>query len=223
LTTLSIVSLCWGEDYAKFIPRFWQGVESLNRKPDEIVLGVEADDKTGFAESAPEGYNIKIHVFESDTFQWRWYETLMQATSEWQIGCAVDDELLPGAFDELDLAAEQGAEIYADSIIIRESGERVGGRWDTSNLQQILPCPGGAATTTELFRRIGMKPEFRWVDWVFYIDAVKAGAKPYISNTTRMIYDDGRGRQTWSSVSMDSNVRQSYSEQVAAYARSLGF
>jgi hypothetical protein len=223
MTTLTIATACWGEPYAQFIPRFWQGVASLNKKPDEIILGIEQDDIAGFASSIPDGYNTKIHVFESDNFQTRWLEVMMLATSDWLIGIAVDDELLPEAFDELDQADEQDADIYVDSIIVRQSGQRAVGAWDTSNLAHKMPCPGGPATKKDLFKQIGFKTELRWIDWIFLIDAVKLGAKPYISKTTRIIYDDGQDRNTWSSVCMDATKRQAYCDEVTAYAKSLGF
>ena len=221
MTTLTLVTACWGTAYSQFIPRWWQGYQSLNRKPDELILGVEKDDLSGLSDSIPKGVKARIVILPDGDFQEKWEFILAQATSKWHISIAIDDELCPDAFDEIDAADEAEAEIYIDTILIRGGGKKRG-HWDTSNIAVDMPVGGGPATTVELFKRIGIKKQFRWTDWVFLIDAVKAGVKPYISNTTRMIYDPGHGRSTWSSVSMDRAVRQAYCDEVTNYARSLG-
>jgi hypothetical protein len=222
MTTLTLVTACWGTAYSQFIPRWWQGYQSLKRKPDELILGVEKDDLSGLSESIPEGVTAKIVILPEGEFLDYWEFVMSQATSKWHIAIAIDDELCPDAFDEIDAADEAEAEIYIDTIEIRGGGVKKG-HWDTSNIAVDMPVGGGPATTVELFQRIGLKKQFRWIDWVFLIDAAKAEAKPYISSTTRMIYDPGYDRATWSSVSMDATLRQAYNEEVTAYARSIGF
>jgi hypothetical protein len=65
--------------------------------------------------------------------------------------------------------------------------------------------------------------EYRWSDWIFQIDAAKAGAKPYIANTIRLIFDNGANRVTESGLSMNPATRAVEDAKVRQYAKDNGF
>jgi hypothetical protein len=222
-TTLSVITACWGLEYGQFIPRWWEGLLSLNRKPDEIILGIVKEDPVGLADSIPTGIEAKIVVLPDLPINYKWDYAIRQSTCKWFNTVPIDDELLPGAFDEIDIADSHGAELYIDSILYRHSGRIWKGTWNTSILGSQMPAPQLIPSTKELYERLGQKMDYRWSDWIFQIDAAKAGAKPYIADTTRIIFDEGVNRVTESGVSMNQNIRRSEDLKVHKYAKDNGF
>jgi len=99
MTTLSLVTCCYGMEYAEFIPRWWSGVLRLNRKPDEIILGIAEGDPTGLSKSIPEGIEAKVVVLPEGSNMEKWDYATRQATSKWWLYMPIDDELLPEALD----------------------------------------------------------------------------------------------------------------------------
>lgn len=223
MATLSLITACWGEEYGQFIPQWWRGVQSLNRKPDEIILGIAKDDPVGLANSIPEGIKAKVVILPDLEINYKWDYAIRQSSSKWFSTIPIDDELLPGAYDEIDQADAEGAELYIDSIIYRHSQRVWKGHWDTSNIASVMPAPQLIPSTIELYKRLGQKFEYRWSDWVFQIDAAKAGAKPYIAGTTRMIFDAGVDRVTESGLKMNQDLRRIEDSKVYQYAKANGF
>ena len=221
MTTITIVTACWGEEYAQFIPRWWSGLQGLNRKPDEIILGIAPGDPTGLSKSVPDGISVKIVELPEGSASEKWDYAIRQASSKWWCYMAIDDELCPDAFDEIDQADEQGAELLVDSIIVRHNRHHAKGHWDTTHIAELLPVPGWMPTTVDLYKRIGVKHEYKFVDWIFQIDAAKAGVKVFHANTTRMIWDAGLDRPT---ISSDLNAyKPEETRKVFEYAKANGF
>ena len=223
MTTLSVVTACWGMDYVEFIPQWWRGLESLNRKPDEIILGIDEGDPTGLSKSIPEGIEARVIVLPDEPINYKFDYLVRQVKSKWFSLIPIDDELLPGAYDEIDKADETGAELYIDSILYRDSPRIWNGHWDTSGIAHTMPAPQLIPCTKELYERLGQKFDYRWSDWIFQIDAAKAKAKPYIASTTRIIFDPGYNRVTESGVSMDQAIRRAEDSKVYQYAKANGF
>lgn len=223
LTTLSVITGCWGKDYAAFAPQWWDGLLSLNRQPDEIVFGIEQGDPENLLSSIPENLNVKILTFPEEGINQR-YDFLIRASgSKWFSFVPIDDELLPGAFDEIDKAEETGAELYVDSIQYRGSGRIWNGHWNTSGIRYTMPAPQLIPSTKALYEKVGMKFDYRWSDWIFQIDAAKCQAKPYIASTTRIIFDEGYSRLTESGRMLDPAIRNLEDSKVHKYAAENGF
>lgn len=221
MTTITVVTACWGVEYAQFIPRWWEGLQSLNRKPDEIILGIDPGDPTGLSRSVPEGIKVKIVELPDDIASKKWEFAAYQSSSKWWVYMPIDDELLPEALDEVDKADEAGAEILVDSIIVRHSNYLDKGHWDFTNVANELPIPGVPIMTLDVMKRIGLKHEFMFGDWIFQIDAKKAEVKVHHANTVRMIWDAGIDRKTLSS---DLNsYKAAELQKVRNYAKDNGF
>lgn len=223
MSSLSVVTACWGEQYAEFIPRWWQGLQSLNRKPDEIIIGIVEGDPVGLAKSIPEGIEAKVVVLPDLPINYKFEEAINHVTSKWFSLIPIDDELLPGAYDELDQADAQGAELYIDSIQYRHNGQIWKGHWDHASIATLMPAPQLIPCTLELYKRLGQKFDYRWSDWVFQIDAAKAGAKPFIASTVRMLFDSGLDRVTESGPNCDPAIRREEDSKVYRYAKANGF
>jgi hypothetical protein len=220
MTTLSLVTCCYGMEYAEFIFRWWSGVLKLNRKPDEIILGIAEGDPTGLSKSIPEGVEAKVVVLPEGSNMEKWDYATRQATSKWWLYMPIDDELLPEALDELEAADETGAEIICDSIVVRHNQALERGHWDTSSIATRLPIPGWPMTTLEIYKRLTTN-DYKFGDWAFQIDAAAEGAKVYFANTRRMIWDAGIDRNTLSSNHQPD--KQYHLDQIYKYAKSKGF
>ena len=221
MTTITIVTACWGEEYAQFIPRWWSGLQGLNRKPDEIILGIDPGDPTKLSKSVPDGIKVKIVELPDDIASKKWEFAALQSSSKWWCYMPIDDELLPEALDAVDEADQQGAEILVDSIVVRHNNYLARGHWDFTNVVNELPIPGVPIMTLEVMKRIGLKHEFMFGDWIFQIDAKKAGVKVHHADTRRMIWDAGIDRKTLSS---DLNgYKNDELLKVQNYARANGF
>jgi hypothetical protein len=220
MTTISVVTCCYGIDYAEFIPRWWSGLLRLNRKPDEIILGIAEGDLTGLSKSIPEGVDAKVVVLPEGNNMEKWDFAVNQATSKWWAYMSIDDEFLPEALDQVDEADEAGAELLVDSIIVRQTGALEKGHWDTSSIATRLPIPGWSPMTIDLYKRT-VDVSYKFGDWVLQINAAAIGAKVYHANTKRMIWDAGLDRPTLSSRLQPDF--QYHLNQVYEYAKSKGF
>jgi hypothetical protein len=222
-TTISVITACWGLEYEQFIPQWWRGLQTLNRKPDEILLGIISGDPVNLASSIPEGIKAKVFTMVGESPNERFDSLIRQVSSKWFSLVPIDDELLPAAYDEIDKADELGAELYIDSIIYRNSGRIWRGHWNTSSIANVMPAPQLIPSTKELYERLGQKLDYRWSDWIFQIDAAKAGAKPYIASTTRYIFDEGVNRLTESGPLLNPAIRSAEDKKVYEYAKANGF
>lgn len=220
MTTITVVTACWGVEYAQFIPRWWDGLQSLNRKPDEIILGIDPGDPTGLSKSIPKGLKTKIVELPDAQFTNKWQYAISQATSKWWCFAAIDDVLLPNAFDEIEQADKEQADVYVDSILVKQTNRIAKGHWDFSNAATQLPVPGWPPITTEILKRVPIKTEYLYNDWIWQIDAYKAGIKPYFASTTRILWDRGDDRAT---ISSDLNGQKSNElRKVYDYAKASG-
>jgi hypothetical protein len=223
MTTLSVITGCWGKDYAAFADQWWRGVLSLNRKPDEIIFGIEEGDPENLLETIPAGVEATVLTFPTEGINYRYDHLILNSTSKWFSFVPIDDELLPEAFDEIDQADESGAELYVDSIVYRNTGRVWKGHWNYENIRYVMPAPQLIPSTKELYERLGMKFDYRWSDWIFQIDAAKANAKPYIASTCRLIFDEGLTRLTESGRMLDPAIRHAEDVKVHRYAMDNGF
>jgi hypothetical protein len=220
MTTISVVTCCYGIEYAEFIPRWWQSVLALNRKPDEIILGIDKGDPTGLSRSIPEGIKARIIVLPEGGNVDKWDFAVRKAKSKWWCYAPIDDEFLPEALDEVDKADEEGADFLVDSIIVRDSGFVAKGDWNTKDIATRLPIPGWPPTTLAIYKKLA-RNDYKFGDWAFQIDAAATGAKPYFANTKRIIWDSGVNRMTLSNPKNDDH--NFHLNEIAKYARSKGF
>lgn len=217
MTTLTVVTACWGEDYAGFIPKWFEGYNRLNRKPDELILGIGKGDPTGLSGYAPD--EAKVVEVPEGQLSVKWDYLIRQATCEWFSYMPIDDEPLPGAYDEIDLT--DGFDVYVDSIVAKHGGYTSKGEWQPEALIRGLIAPGFVPMRLDLYKQIGLKHDYKWFDWILQVDMVKLGAKPFMANTTRMIWDEGIDRKTYSSKRND--YYDAEYEKAAEYARANGF
>jgi hypothetical protein len=225
MVTISVVNATWGERYHQFIPRFWGGVTSLERKPDEVVMVIGSADEAVIRDSIPEGFESRMKIVVADLPHFNDYFDLAfsSASSDWLAWCSIDDWFFPEALNEVDAAAANGCDLVCDTVILHPSGRMFEGFWDSTQIFHQLIVPGAAPMTAELYERIGgFDRDIYFSDWGFYIKAAAAGVKVHPTKIRRIMYDEGIDHETMSGPMKPGHIDQMAHEQIRALAQRLG-
>jgi hypothetical protein len=225
MLTLGIGTCVFGSSYSSFIGRWWEGVLGLVRQPDDIVIAFDSANSKLVLESIPKEYKeITRTIQMSGEFADFMLAIQTNQISDWISICGVDDQYLPGAFDELEIANSEGCDIYIDKLQLKHDSSILEGRWLPDQIPYRMTCPGGAPIKRELFERTGGHTKGAiFDDWELYIRCVKAGAKPYHANTIRIIYDIGYERKTTSGVNRPSENDVIGKNHIARVRQELGW
>lgn len=217
----SIVVAAWGLRYQPYVARWWESVESLNVKPDEIVLATNLDDPCGLLTTIPDWVDIpiiKVQV-DSDNHNFIWSEALHATTKDWLIGIGIDDQFHPQA---LDFLAEVEGDLVIDKCKFLQGGEWAA-NWDLSNTHNRHFAPAGVAP----FRRNlldfydQVPADCQWNDYVFYLLAAKAGVKVFRTDNYRMIHDLGDDHETISGRNANKQQVSWADSQLAAIRKDM--
>lgn len=218
----SLVVAAWGPRYKPYVPRWWESVRTLNRKPDEIVLATNLDDPCELLTSIPDWVDtpiVKVQV-ESEEHNTIWVEAAKATTKDWIVGMPVDDQYHPQALDFLESV---DGDIVIDNCKILQGGEWIP-NWDTCNTghRKFAPAGIGPYRRTLLPMFIECNQEAYWNDMVFYLLAVKREVKAYRTQNYRMIHDLGNDHETMSGVNSDSAKRSWADDQLVRIRAELG-
>lgn len=215
----------FGTRYTGFIEQWWDGVIALNRQPDTIVFVHDAQNKEPSLAKLPEQYKDITKFIEFDGDDFGEFRHLMQVnqTADWFSVCGIDDQYLPGAFDEIEQADAEGCDIYIDKVQFKHNGQILEGRWLPDEIPHRMTCPGAAPMKLELYNKTGgVTKGTIWDDWELYIRCVAAGAKPYHANTVRIIHDLGYDHETLSGVKRNSQNDEIGNAYIAKVRQELG-
>ena len=223
--TIGVGVSLFGTAYNEFMPQWWEGVKSLNRQPDAIVICHDSQNKDYVQSLIPKGHNSVTRTIEMEgEFADFMLAIQSEQTTDWISVCNVDDYYLPGAFDEIEQADAEGCDIYIDKLQIKHNGSIMEGRWIPEKLPYEMTCPGAAPIKRELFERTGGHTKGAiYDDWELYIRCVAAGAKPFHASTVRIVHDLGYGRVTMSGVGRPASNDQIGFAHIAKVREELGF
>lgn len=220
--TVSITTQVWGAQYGQFIPRWWESVKNLKRKPDEIVLVGSTADPAGLMSSVPDWVDVPVVKIQTECeYMQQWATTAVHAcSSEWIALMPIDDQWGDEALDAID---EADSDLIIDRTEFLQGGEWPA-RWDTSAVNDRRFAPAGFAP----FRRNlipiwDMIPnDCHWNDYVFYLLLAKHEARVHHTNNLRMIHDLGYSHETMSGVLMNSAKRIAANRQLDKIRKELG-
>jgi hypothetical protein len=224
-STIGICSSLFGTGYSGFYPRWWAGVKSLNKQPAEIVIVHDPDNRAEVLDSIPQDYKSITNTIEM-TGTYSDFRLAMQRAlkTDWLSVGDVDDQYLPGAFDELDQAHAEGCDIYIDKVQFKHDGSIFEGTWEPEHIPYRMTCPGNAPIKRELYEKTGGATGGSFYDdWELYIRCVAAGAKPFHASTVRLIHDLGHDRVTLSGVNRPSINDSIGQDAIAKVRQELGF
>lgn len=221
--TVALPLALWGSGYADFLPRWWSGVQSLQRQPDEIVIVTDSANWQAAWDSIPAGMKIasvvKCNATEYADF---WNIAIQLTTSDWFAICNVDDLFLPEALNDIDEADRQGCNLITDRIQDLDGGEVSNSRWNGANIGRAWTMVGAEPMRRDLFIAAGGFPRGqRFADWALAMRAYKVGVRAFDSDIIRIIYDRGLTRKTVSSILNGPEVLSKGYESLTRLAKEL--
>jgi hypothetical protein len=223
LTTISLPLAVWGEGYAEFFPRWWEGVLSLERQPDEVVIVTDAKNFLTAIESTPQGIPTSVFSFDGEEYADYWNEAISRCSGEWLGICNADDKFLPGALNEIDKADQDGCNLVCDSIQDKDGGGMHRSSWHPETIATAWTMVGAEPMKKSLWQAAGgFRKGFLFADWQLAMCMAKTGqVKAYDATTTRIIYDRGHTRKTLSGVLQDNNKKSEGYVKLRALAEQL--
>lgn len=220
MTKISLPLAIWGDGYAKFLDRWLEGVHGLYRQPDEIVF---VTDKANKELKLDTEIPTQRHYLTAMDYR-LWDYAIRKATGDWVAICNVDDVFLPAALDTIDQADREGYNLLIDSLVVKQTGHVWRGYWDAGMIPHRFTMPGAEPMRRDLYIEAGgFDYKFQYPDWALMVNVVAKGiAKPFVSNTERIIFDTGSDRLTMSGGQQNPSVKARGSAQVHELARELG-
>jgi hypothetical protein len=225
MTTVSVVSVLFGERYRQFLPRWWDSLRNLERQPDQVVFITNAASFDALHSMKPSEYGapIKIVVLdEGRTINEYWDLAFRECQMEWIAALSMDDVFLPEALNDIDRADDEGCELIADGCRFSDQSRIWKGYWNPEEMFSTMTMPGVAPMKKAMFERVGGIPtEIHWWDWAFYIVCAKAGVKVFQSDLIRMVFDEGYRHKTQSGEQLEPSVRAFANEQIRDFANKV--
>lgn len=213
-STVSITTQVWGERYAQFIPRWWESVRGLSRKPDEIVLVTDSNDTCQLLATVPDWVDVPVvKIATKNEFMQQWATTAVHAcNSEWIAGMPIDDQFASTALNPIDTA--QG-DFLVDRVEFLTGGEWPAS-WSLPPRNRRFAPAGISPFRRKLLPIWDLIPEdCHWNDYVWYLLLAKHEVKPEITNNLRMIHDLGHNHETMSGLNMNPETRIKADNQLA--------
>lgn len=224
VTSIGLPLAIWGEGYSQFLSRWWDGVRSLERQPDEVAIVTDAQN---LPEVLKHIGHVKTRIIldrTSTTYAGFWNKAVNALESDWLGFCNVDDKFFPEALNDIDQADKEGCNLITDVIQDLDGGKLHKSRWNGKAVGTAWTMVGAEPMKRELFLKAGGFPEGqRFADWALAIKMYFAGVKAYDTNTVRILYDRGLHRKTVSSVLNGQDVLREGYAALSNLRRELGY
>jgi hypothetical protein len=220
--TIGLPLAIWGEGYGQFLDRWLEGVNGLERKPDEIVV-VTDEKNRGIADDLQTDIPFTTHFLRCADYR-LWDYAIRQLTTDWLAICNVEDVFLPKALNELQQADDEGCDIVLDRLRVRGTNQIWSGSFDPVVIPFQFTMPGAEPMKRELYLKAGgFDYRFQFPDWAMVVHMVHRGlGKPYAASTERILFDPGDMRVTMSGMQQNPNIKAAGTAQVHELSRSLG-
>ena len=222
MESLAIFTSSRAERYGVFFPRWWQAISELERQPDQIVIAYHESNLAKVPESVPKEYASRTKLVISKSENGRDYPNLCveSADTDWVAFCGLDDQVLPNAYDEIELCGD--VEILIANLKLSD-GSNSFGSWDTQRMKHQNPVPCHSPFRKSLWMRVGGRPKIHWEDWGFWMKAAMAGATTYQSQNFQALFDLGADHETESGLLLPSQIRSAANDELNAFAKEIGF
>ena len=225
MTTIGLPLAVWGNGYAEFLPRWWQGVLSLERKPDEVVIVTDrANHLTALATTPESAIPTSVFVIEATEYAEFWNEAISKCETDWVAICNADDQFLPQALNQIDQAESEGCTLVCDWIQDKDTNQLHASAWNQDSIGTHWTMLGAEPMRKSLWQSAGgFRRGYLFADWQLAMHMAKTEqVKPYHAQTVRIIYDRGQTRKTLSGVLQDHNIKAEAYEKLRTLANELG-
>ena len=170
MNKVAIVSIAWGNKYKHFVPIWWDYIQSLKIKPDEIIIAYHPDDDTGVND-----LDVKLVKCYERSYSKMLNAAIEQANSDWIIQCPLDDMLLPNALDFINFV-EDDIEVILTCRRTTNGDVHIGD-WSSlaKNMEDHRVCHTSPIKKS-LWTRLNGFPDYTLADWAFFLLAYKNSA-----------------------------------------------
>lgn len=188
--SVAVLGFVWGEKYRSHIPEWFAAIDTLDVKPDQVIVAT-LPDEVQFLDR----FACEIAVCEDPILERMINAAAAKAKTTWLSNCAIDDRYRPEAFNDLPDMADDVGVVSVGAI--STNGLRIDARPGQNMLDGD---PHGVLGTSyirrSLFERLGGYDErYMIADWALWIKAMKVGAKFWMSpRHTHVIDIDSPGR-----------------------------
>jgi hypothetical protein len=220
--SLAIFTSSRAERYGVFFPRWWQAISELERQPEQIVIAYHESNLAKVPESVPKEYASRVKLVISASENGLDYPNLCveSADTDWVAFCGLDDQVLPNAYDELELCLD--AEILVANLKLSDGSNSMGS-WDLERMKHQNPMAFLSPFRKSLWQRVHGIPKIYWSDWGFWIKCAMAGATTYQSQNFQALFDLGVTHETESGPQLDRAIRLAADEELVTFAKEIGF
>jgi hypothetical protein len=209
--------------FAQYVERWFDAVENMNPRPDEICIGYFEPDVVGVTQFERYGVTIPVKLvpMPPDT---SWADilnaTIEACSSDWFSWIGLDDVALLEAFTDLQLAEQDGAEIMSVGCAFSTGGQWIG-NWDPAKLLNEPTIPGNSPIRKSAWERVGGYGETDYHDWALWLKLAKDGVKVYRSEKLGMLFHEGENHPTMSGT--QAVDKEEKGRAFREYAKQLGF
>lgn len=223
VTSISLPLAIWGTGYAEFLPRWWEGVQSLETEFLEVVIVTDRQNYPAVMKAITDFSKVRIRVEEYPNYAGYWNRAIELCQGKWFAMCNVDDQFLPGALNQIAEADEEGKNLLCDSLRNKGSETIQTAKWNPAEFSMTFTLLGANPMTKQLWEAAGgFLPGIRFADWGLAIQMDKTGlVKPFYASTLRIIYDVGYDRPTLSGAQLGSAERAEANEEPKRLLREL--
>jgi hypothetical protein len=223
MTTVSIPLAIWGTGYVEFLPRWLEGVESLQRKPDQVLIVTDSKNYAQVKDNVGDRA-IAIHQYDGTGYADYWNKAISLTNCDWIGLCNGDDKFLPQALNDIDLADSEGCNLITDKIQDLHDGAIQNSSWNGADVGHTWTMVGCEPIRKDLFDKAGgFDEDQRFADWALAMKIYQHGVKAFDSDIVRIIYDRGVNRKTISSVLNGPTELQRGYHSLASLSKRLGF
>lgn len=220
---ISLPLAIWGDGYSSFLPQWWEGVRSLETKPDEIIIVTDDNNFPAVAASVPDWGDVRVIKENLNSYAEYWNKAISLCGGKWIALCNVDDYFLPRGLNSILEAEKRGKNLVCDAIRTKGSDFVQQTMWVAHDLDHDFQLGGANPMTKALWQAAGGFPEgIRFADWGLALGMRKTGlVEPYVTSEIRIVYDRGYDRLTLSGARLGAAERAEGMEQIRQLAKSL--
>ena len=221
---ISLPLAIWGTGYAQCLPQWWKGVESLETKPDEIIIVTDDQNLPAVMDSIPQWADVRVIKENLNSYAEYWNRAISLCSKKWIALCNVDDYFLPKGLNSIPAAEAHGKNLVCDAILTKDSDHVQQTMWIPFDLAHDFQLGGANPMTKALWQAAGGFPEgIRFADWGLALGMRKTGlVEPYMTSEIRIVYDRGYDRLTLSGARLGPDERAEGNRQIHELARALG-
>jgi hypothetical protein len=209
-----------GNPYSAYVDKWWAAVVRMDPQPAEVVVAHSDPEPLGVIAKAPPGIRVvSVSVSGGERIEHYINPGVAAASQPWASSTGIDDEYRPHALADVQAAQDAGADVllwhHDDYETIRRH------YWHPFDLRTNNTVHGSCPFTRRIWERVGGQPLVGWGDWAFWLKCLHAGAVVYRSEQVGVLWDPGRGRNTWTAQAGDGAVGAARNREIADLVKEL--